>query len=118
MMVVLEREPVLSAASEEPVLRQLETMLAVGGDSHTELIGPGRDPVRLPRSVELLLARLVHELARGNAVTIVPVHAELTTQQAADLLNMSRPYLVRLLEAATSTTAVSAPIAGSRQRTS
>lgn len=54
--------------------------------------------VKLPAPAAALLLRILEEMARGNAVTITPVHAELTTQEAADMLNMSRPSLIQLLE--------------------
>ena len=58
----------------------------------------GQGSVVLPQLAVDLLTRLLVELGRGHAVVVEPVAAEITTQQAADILNVSRPYLVGLLE--------------------
>lgn len=57
----------------------------------------GQDIV-LPRQAIELLRNILTEMAQGNAVSIMPLHAELTTQEAANILNVSRPHLVKLLE--------------------
>lgn len=57
--------------------------------------------VELPAELVPLLVEVLGQIANGNGVRVVPVHAELTTQHAADLLNTSRPYLIKLLEAGT-----------------
>jgi excisionase family DNA binding protein len=56
------------------------------------------EPISLPMSIFSMIVDLLVEIGNGNAVAIVPVNAELTTQQAADLLNVSRPHLIKLLE--------------------
>ena len=64
-----------------------------------EVVGAGpMQSVAVPREAFELFLEVLGQMADGHAVTVVPVADELTTQQAADLLNVSRPYLIDLLE--------------------
>ncbi len=54
--------------------------------------------LELPAAAARLLKELLREMAAGHAITLVPTETEITTQQAADLLNVSRPYVVGLVE--------------------
>jgi excisionase family DNA binding protein len=81
--------------------RELAAYLATGFETKRVQLVDSQDHVhsiQLPMAALRLLGDILAELADGNAVRIVPVHAELTTQQAADMLNVSRPHLVKLLE--------------------
>jgi excisionase family DNA binding protein len=55
-------------------------------------------PVRLPAPFAAAMRQMVGTLARGEAVVVVPLRAALSTQEAADLLGISRPTLVKLLD--------------------
>ncbi len=83
-----------AARSLAPLLKKRK------GGQHITLVADGDVPARVvvPRAALELFVRILGEMASGNAVTIVPVQAELTTQQAAELLNVSRPFMVKLLE--------------------
>lgn len=56
------------------------------------------DDLVLPGHILQLMLDVLSEISKGNAINLMPIHQELTTQQAAEFLNVSRPYLVGLLE--------------------
>lgn len=60
--------------------------------------GDPEDVLVVPRAAVDLFAKILAHMAAGQMVNVIPVKAELTTQDAADLLNVSRPYLIRLLD--------------------
>ena len=99
----------LTLPSEQEALLAQEASRALaegGGDAaslRVQLTVAGREvtTLDLPAPAARLLAEILKELGQGRAVTIVPVEAEITTQQAADLLNVSRPYLVGMIEKGT-----------------
>ncbi|MFB9866117.1 helix-turn-helix domain-containing protein [Vreelandella sulfidaeris] len=70
--------------------------------STQQVVLPGKDGrarhVEIPVSALRLLVDILTELGEGNSVKLIPVHAEMTTQEAADLMNMSRPTFIKLLD--------------------
>ncbi len=81
-------------------MQRIRDTLASNKDATIEVIGEigENEPLVLPREAVTLFAQLLGILASGQGVQIIPDNAMMTTQQAADLLNVSRPYLIGLLE--------------------
>jgi excisionase family DNA binding protein len=89
------KEPVTLPPSDEGQIRELNRMLETGTPS---LVAPGGERLELPDAVFRLLKDIVRYLRFGRAVTLIPEDQQLSTQRAADLLGVSRPHLVKLLE--------------------
>ena len=95
--------PVAAPASEEKAMAALSQFLdRVANDTTSNLpqcvlSGPLGEKVELPPSVFYILERVAEVMVRGDAITVVQIGRELTTQKAAALLNVSRQYLVQSL---------------------
>ena len=96
-MAVLEHEPITASESEQPALLRIRGVLN-NSKGVPKLVGPDGEEIVLPGSVFELLRQVVYHMMQGKAVFIIPENQELTTQEAADILNVSRPYLVKLLK--------------------
>ena len=93
----------LPSDSERAIANQLRTMLAAqaAGQARLNILDADtKRPVEvtLTPAVSDILLEVLRHIGNGDAVTLVPVSQMLTTQQAADILNVSRPFLITLLE--------------------
>lgn len=83
---------------EEPLDRLVEVLNRIGAEPTTIISGPNGEQLVLPAEVFEVLRDVVEAMANGQAVAMAPVHQRLTTQEAAEILGISRPTLVKLLE--------------------
>ena len=89
-------EPVALPESEGVQIRELSRMLQGGSPV---LVGADGERLELPEAVFRLLKDIVRNMQLGRAIVLIPENQQLTTQRAADLLGISRPHLIKLLEA-------------------
>jgi excisionase family DNA binding protein len=89
-------EPIALPDSEGTQIRELNRMLQGGTP---KLVSAEGERVELPDAVFRLLKDIVRNMQLGRAIVLIPENQQLTTQRAADLLGVSRPHLIKLLEA-------------------
>lgn len=90
-------EPIFATEKEAPLIKHLDLVLS-SKTSQAKLVGTDKEEIFIPESVYHVLRQVIHLMASGRAVSLVPLEQELTTQEAADILNVSRPFLIKLLE--------------------
>jgi excisionase family DNA binding protein len=88
-------EPISMPASEEEQIRELHNLLELGVPA---LVGPDGERLDLPETVYRLLKGIVKNMQQGRTMMLVPEQAHLTTQKVANMLGVSRPHVIKLLD--------------------
>jgi excisionase family DNA binding protein len=102
-MVALTQSPYIPTEDDTRLSKESSRILAAHISSnvqHLKIIeedGSEQDAT-IPAAAYRLFVDILTQMSQGNAVTIIPIHAELTTQEAADLINVSRPFLIKQIE--------------------
>ncbi len=96
MTTTVDRSPMVASEGESGDLRRIDSVLREA--QAPKLVGPHGEEIVLPPTLFHVLRQVVSHLAQGHAISVIPLAKELTTQQAADLLNVSRPFLIKELE--------------------
>lgn len=90
-------ERVAATEQEYPTISRLaDALQAESGQA--KLVGPDGEAIDLPESVYHLLRHIIYMMQNRQAITITPAEHELSTQQAANIINVSRPFLSKLLK--------------------
>jgi excisionase family DNA binding protein len=92
--------PTAHEAEEAKITSRALSKYAYNERLHIKVANNNNEPedLILPSYAINLLLEILTEMSKGNAITVMPIHAELSTQETAELLNVSRPHLVELLE--------------------
>lgn len=88
-------DSVFAPETDTQTIQRLEVMLE---NAHPKLVGMDGEEIPLPDSIYQALRQVIHMMAAGQVISLVPYDHYLSSQEAADLLNVSRPYLYTLLE--------------------
>lgn len=87
--------PVSIPETQEGQIRELRRLIQRG---EARLVGPDGREIAIPEPVHEILLMILKDLQVGKAISVVPEHQPLTTQRAANILGVSRPFLVKLVE--------------------
>jgi excisionase family DNA binding protein len=98
-MTVKRSALILPGPESAALFAEMECFLErIGGGEHAELAAANDERAQVPDALLEVIRQAVAVLKDGHGVGVVPANHDLTTQQAADLLNVSRPFLINLLE--------------------